>query len=56
MGKSNREASFIPPHTNAPVGTYDPNIDITRPDRNKVTIGNSLRPNIPESITKEANY
>jgi len=56
MGKSSKGASFIPKHTNAPIGSYDLNINFTRPDSKAMSIGNSTRPEIPDSITRDTNY
>lgn len=56
MGKSTRGTTFIPKHTNAPVGTYDPNIDPTRSNSIMISVGNGNRPDLPDMITKDANY
>lgn len=56
MGNAIRDASFIPPHSNAAIGTYNLNIEFTRPDSKAMSIGNSTRPELPESLTKELDY
>lgn len=56
LGRSTRGTSFIPKHSNAAVGTYDPSLDPTRSSPICVSVGNATRPDIEPMLTKDANY